>query len=79
MRFSVLISFVRFYISIKIGFNILILVVILVILRWFKDVRRERDLLIEHRGINHVFFKTGMLLFISSEVILINLSHVSRL
>lgn len=44
------------------------LVVILVILNWFKDVRRERDLLIEHRFLNNIFFKTGILLFISSEV-----------
>ena len=69
IRFSVFIRFVRLYISIKIGFNILLLAVVIVILRWFKDVRRERDLLIEHSYINHIFFKTGILLFISSEVI----------
>ena len=69
IRGSVLIRFLRLYIFIKIRFNVLILLVVLVILSWFKDVARERDLLIEHRHINHTFFKTGILLFISSEVI----------
>lgn len=64
-----LIRFVRLYLSIKVGFNLLILVSVLVILNWFKDVSRERDLLIEHRFINNIFFKRGMLLFITSEVI----------
>lgn len=66
---AVLISFVRLYLSIKVGFNLLILIVALVILNWFKDVSRERDLLIEHSFLNNVFFKTGMILFITSEVI----------
>lgn len=65
----VLLRFIRLYISIKIGFNILLLVAGLVILSWFKDVRRERDLLLEHSFLNNVFFKTGIILFISSEVI----------
>jgi heme/copper-type cytochrome/quinol oxidase subunit 3 len=51
-----------------VGFNLLILISVLVILNWFKDVRRERDLLIEHRFINNVFFKIGIILFITSEV-----------
>ena len=66
--FTVLVRFISLYISMKIGFNILILVVVLVILNWFKDVGRERDLLIEHRRLNNVFFKTGIILFIISEV-----------
>lgn len=66
---TVLIRFVRLYVSIKVGFNLLILIAVLVILNWFKDVGRERDLLIEHRFLNNIFFKTGILLFISSEVI----------
>ena len=66
---AVLISFVRLYISIKVGFNILLLIAILVILNWFKDVSRERDLLVEHRFLNNIFFKTGIILFITSEVI----------
>lgn len=63
-----LIRFIRLYLSIKVGFNILILVSVLVILNWFKDVSRERDLLAEHRFLNNIFFKTGIILFISSEV-----------
>ena len=50
-------------------FNVLILIRVLVILNWFKDVRRERDLIVEHRFLNNVFFKTGIILFIMSEVI----------
>jgi len=69
IRFRVFIAFIRIYISIKIGFNVLILIVVLVILRWFKDVRRERDLLVEHSSLNNIFFKTGIILFITSEVI----------
>jgi heme/copper-type cytochrome/quinol oxidase subunit 3 len=53
----------------KVGFNVLLLVATLVILRWFKDVGRESDLLVEHRFLNNVFFKTGIILFITSEVI----------
>lgn len=68
IRVRVLIRFISLYLSIKVGFNLLILVVILVILNWFKDVRRERDLLIEHRFLNNIFFKTGIILFITSEV-----------
>jgi heme/copper-type cytochrome/quinol oxidase subunit 3 len=52
----------------KVGFNVLLLVATLVILRWFKDVGRESDLLVEHRFLNNVFFKTGIILFIISEV-----------
>lgn len=66
---TVLISFVRLYLSIKVGVNLFLLLSALVILRWFKDVRRERDLLIEHRFLNNIFFKRGILLFITSEVI----------
>lgn len=69
IRGAVFIRFIRLYISIKIGFNLLILIVILVILSWFKDVRRESDLLIEHRFLNNIFFKSGIILFIASEVI----------
>jgi len=69
IRICVLISFVRLYISIKVGFNILLLVAVLVILNWFKDVSRERELLVEHRFLNNIFFKTGIILFITSEVI----------
>jgi len=65
----VLISFIRLYISIKIGFNLLILIAVLVILNWFKDVSRESDLLVEHRFLNNIFFKTGIILFITSEII----------
>ncbi len=64
----VFIAFISIYISIKIGFNILLLIVVLVILNWFKDVRRERDLIVEHRRLNNIFFKTGIILFITSEV-----------
>lgn len=69
IRRAVLIRFIRLYVSIKVGFNILLLISSLIILNWFKDVSRERDLSIEHRFLNNIFFKTGMLLFISSEVI----------
>ena len=69
IRSAVLISFVRLYLSIKVGFNVLILISILVILNWFKDVRRESDLLVEHRSLNNIFFKTGIILFITSEII----------
>ncbi len=69
IRGAVLVIFTRLYLSIKVGFNLLILITVLVILNWFKDVRRERDLLIEHRFLNNIFFKTGMILFITSEVI----------
>ena len=69
IRIAVLIRFISLYISIKIGFNILLLVASLVILNWFKDVSRERDLLVEHRTLNNIFFKTGIILFITSEVI----------
>jgi len=69
MRFTVLLSFISLYISLKIRFNFLFLVRILVILNWFKDVGRERDLLVEHRFLNNIFFKTGIILFITSEVI----------
>ena len=64
-----LVSFIRLYLSIKVGFNVLLLASVLVILRWFKDVRRERDSLVEHRFLNNIFFKTGIILFIRSEVI----------
>jgi len=69
IRFAVLIRFVSLYLSIKVGVNLLILIVVIVILNWFKDVRRERDLLIEHSFLNNIFFKTGIILFITSEVI----------
>lgn len=68
IRIAVLISFISLYLSIKVGFNILLLIVVLVILNWFKDVSRERDLLIEHRSLRNIFFKTGIILFITSEV-----------
>jgi cytochrome c oxidase subunit 3 len=68
IRLAVLLRFIRLYISIKIGFNVLLLVRTLVILNWFKDVRRERDFLVEHRFLNNIFFKTGIILFITSEV-----------
>ena len=66
---SVLIMFVRLYLSIKVSFNVLILIVVLVVLNWFKDVSRESDLLMEHSFINNIFFKTGIILFITSEII----------
>jgi cytochrome c oxidase subunit 3 len=69
IRFRVLISFIRLYLFIKVRFNMLILIVGLIILNWFKDVRRERDLLFEHRFLNNIFFKSGIILFITSEVI----------
>ena len=69
LAIGTLVRFVRLYLSIKVGFNLLILITILIILNWFKDVRRERDSLVEHRFINNIFFKRGMLLFIASEVI----------
>ena len=65
---AVLIRFTSIYLSIKVGFNLLMLITVLVILNWFKDVRRERDLLNEHRFLNNIFFKTGIILFITSEV-----------
>jgi cytochrome c oxidase subunit 3 len=68
ISFSVLVRFISLYLSIKVGVNLFILVVVLVILGWFKDVGRERDLLIEHRFLNNIFFKMGMVLFITSEV-----------
>ena len=64
-----IISFVSLYLSIKVGFNLLILIAILVILNWFKDVRRERDLIVDHSTLNNIFFKTGIILFITSEII----------
>lgn len=69
MAITVLLRFIRLYLSIKVGVNMFLLIRILVILRWFKDVSRERDLLIEHRFLNNIFFKRGILLFITSEVI----------
>jgi len=69
MRIIVLVRFISLYISIKIGFNILILVAILVILNWFKDVSRERDWGVDHRFLTNIFFKTGIILFITSEII----------
>jgi len=69
IRMAVLIRFVSLYLSIKVGFNIFLLIAIIVILNWFKDVSRERDLLVEHRTLNNIFFKTGIILFITSEVI----------
>jgi len=69
IRMAVIISFIRLYLSIKVGFNVLLLIAVLVILNWFKDVRRERDLLVEHSYLNNIFFKTGIILFITSEVI----------
>jgi cytochrome c oxidase subunit 3 len=69
MSLAVLISFISLYLSMKVGFNLLLFISMLVILNWFKDVSRERDLLVEHRFLNNVFFKTGMILFITSEVI----------
>jgi hypothetical protein len=62
------VRFVSLYLSIKVGVNIFMLVVVLVILGWFKDVGRERDLLMEHRFLNNIFFKMGIVLFITSEV-----------
>ena len=53
----------------KVTFNLLMLIVLLAILAWFKDVARERDLMMEHSFLAHSFFKTGMILFITSEVI----------
>ncbi len=69
IRCRVLIRLIRFYVFIKINFNVLILIIVIVILSWFKDVRRESDLLMEHTYLNNIFFKTGILLFITSEVI----------
>lgn len=66
---AVLVIFTSLYLSIKVGFNLLLLIIVLVILNWFKDVRRERDLLVEHRFLNNIFFKTGIILFITSEII----------
>lgn len=68
MAIATLIRFIRLYISMKVGFNILLLVRVLVILSWFKDVGRERDLIYEHRFLNNIFFKSGIILFITSEV-----------
>lgn len=47
----------------------LLLVRLLVIFGWFKDVGREGDYGVEHRFMTNTFFKTGMILFITSEVI----------
>jgi len=69
IRLAVLIRFIRLYISMKIGFNILLFIAAVVILNWFKDVSRESDFLVEHRFLNNIFFKTGIILFITSEVI----------
>lgn len=69
IRLGVLVRFISLYLSIKVGFNLLILIVILIILNWFKDVRRESDLIVEHTFLNNIFFKTGIILFITSEVI----------
>lgn len=68
IRIAVLIGFLSLYLSIKVGVNLFLLIVVLIILRWFKDVSRERDFLIEHRFLNNIFFKTGIILFITSEV-----------
>jgi len=64
-----LLRFIRIYLAIKVTFNLFIVIFILVILNWFKDVRREADLLTEHSYLNNIFFKTGIILFITSEVI----------
>jgi cytochrome c oxidase subunit 3 len=69
IRIAVIVRFIRLYLSIKVRFNILLFIAVIVILNWFKDVRRERDLLVEHRTLNNIFFKTGIILFITSEVI----------
>lgn len=69
IRLRVLVSFIRLYLSMKVTFNLLILIVLLAILAWFKDVARERDLMMEHSFLAHSFFKIGMILFITSEVI----------
>jgi len=69
ISFRVFIRFISLYLFIKVKFNLLILIVIIIIINWFKDVSRESDLLIEHSYLNNIFFKTGILLFITSEVI----------
>ena len=69
IRVAVLVRFISLYLSIKVGVNLLFLIAVLIIINWFKDVRRERDFLIEHSFINNIFFKTGIILFITSEVI----------
>lgn len=69
IRIAVLLRFISLYLSIKVGFNLLILISVLIMFNWFKDVGRERDLLVEHRRLNNIFFKTGIILFITSEVI----------
>jgi len=56
IRRAVIIMFISLYLSIKVGFNLLILIIVLVILNWFKDVSRERDLLIEHSFFKQYFF-----------------------
>lgn len=68
IRIAVLISFISLYLSIKVGFNMLLLIAVLIILNWFKDVSRERDLFVDHRFLNNIFFKRGIILFITSEV-----------
>lgn len=66
---TVIVAFFRIYLSMKVVFNLLGGLRVLVILLWFKDVSRESDYLNEHRFLNNIFFKTGMILFIVSEVI----------
>ena len=68
IRRAVLISFIRLYLSIKVGFNLLMLFAVVIILNWFKDVSRERDLRVDHSTLTNIFFKTGIILFITSEV-----------
>lgn len=68
IRICVLLRFISLYISMKVRVNFVLLIIVLVILNWFKDVGRERDYMFEHRYLNHVFFKIGIILFITSEV-----------
>lgn len=73
---------IRLIVIVILIFNILILLIkfgyytvfvnislVLLILFWFKDVARERDYESIHGYLSNVFFKTGMILFIASEVI----------
>jgi len=68
----VIFSFINFYIIVK--FNrkniiYMLLLFILIIVIWFKDVNREREMAIDHSSFNDRFFRLGIILFILSEVI----------
>ena len=64
----VLLGFISLFLLIKVKVNFFLLLIVLTVLSWFKDVGRERDYYREHRFIRNNYFKIGIILFIRSEV-----------